>query len=163
MIEPRGIPVRKTITIILVVGLVGAMMTAPAHANKKKKKKQHKIEESFEAEAVPFPNLSSATGTEQRSCLAGIEGVHKVSHEFTTPARGKMTAHMSGFTGDWDLFVTDAEGKELAGSVEDQTAGAPNEEEVSLPLAGKSDFFVVACNWLGAPQAEAHLEFVYRK
>lgn len=154
---------RKTLVIVLVVGLVAAMVAAPAHAQKKKKKKQHKVEESFEAQGLPFPNLSSLTGTEQRSCLAGIEGVHKTSHAFTTPGRGEMTAHMSGFTGDWDLFVTDADGKELNGSVGDQTAGEPAEEEVWVALKAKEDVFVVACNWLGAPTAEVHFEYVYRK
>lgn len=155
---------RKMLVMLLTLGLLAGSLAAPAAAQKKKNKKStKKVEESFTANALPFPNLSSSTGTEDRGCLAGIEGVHKVSHAFTTPGVGTLTAHMAGFVGDWDLFVTDADGKELHGSLNDQaTAGAAAEEEVSLKLKKNEDIHVVACNWLGAPEALVHFEYVYR-
>jgi hypothetical protein len=151
---------RKTLVTMVVIGLVAGSFAAPATAQKKKQKK---VEESFTAQALPFPNLSSATETEDRGCLAGIEGVNKVSHAFTTPGAGTLTAHMAGFVGDWDLFITDAEGKEIDGSVNDQALDmAPAEEKVTVKLKKGQDVHIVPCNWLGAPQAEIHIEYVYR-
>jgi hypothetical protein len=138
---------RKTIVAITVAGLTAALVAMPAQARGKKK-----VNESFTAQAAPFPNLSSATGTPERSCFAGVEGVHKVSVEFTAPGKGTLTASMEGFTGDWDLAVV------LDGiyfySVNDQTAGLPPEEEVVLPLKPKQTVTISACNFAGAPEAE---------
>jgi hypothetical protein len=144
---------RKTLVTMVVIGLVAGSFAAPATAQKRKQKK---VEESFTAQALPFPNLSSATETEDRGCLAGIEGVNKVSHAFTTPGAGTLTAHMAG-------FITDAEGKEIDGSVNDQALDmAPAEEKVTVKLKKGQDVHIVPCNWLGAPQAEIHIEYVYR-
>jgi hypothetical protein len=138
---------RKTIVAITVAGLMAGLVALPAHARGKKK-----VNESFTAQAAPFPNLSSATGTPVRSCFAGVEDVHWVSVEFTAPGKGTLTASMEGFVGDWDLAIV------LDGiyfySVEDQTAGAPAEEEVVVPLKPKQTVAVAACNFAGAPEAE---------
>lgn len=138
---------RKTIVAITVAGLVAGLVAMPAHARGKKK-----VDESFTAQAAPFPNFSSVTGTPIRSCFAGIEGVHWVSVEFTAPGKGTLTASMEGFVGDWDLAIV------LDGvyyySVEDQTTGAPAEEGVVVPLKPKQTVAIAACNFLGAPEAE---------
>lgn len=147
---------RKLIALVVAAGLLGALGAQPALAKKKKKP----IHQEFSAQALPFPNLSSATGTEQRGCLAGEEGVHKVSIPFEAPSAGMLSAEIAGFTGDWDLFITDEAGKELVGSLEDQTAGAAAEEKVSLPVKAKQKVNVVPCNWLGEPSVDGHFMFV---
>lgn len=146
---------RKQLATIAVVGLAFSAILLPAHA------RGQKVEDSFTAQAIPLPNLSSSTGTDQRSCLAGLEGVHKVSHPFSSKAAGILDATLEGFTGDWDLFITDADGNEILGSVGDQaTAGAPAEEEVALTLKPKQEVNIVACNWLGEPEVTVNYTFV---
>jgi hypothetical protein len=138
---------RKTIVAMTVAGLMAGLVAMPAHARGKKK-----VDESFTAQAAPFPNLSSATGTPERSCFAGMEDIHKVSVEFTAPGKGTLTASMEGFVGDWDLAVVVDE--IYIYSVNDQTAGAAAEEEVVVPLKPKQTVTISACNFAGAPEAE---------
>ena len=118
---------------------------------------------SFAATALPFPNYSSHTETAEPGCLAGVDGVHNVSEPFTAPGKGVLKATMSGFTGDWDLYLTDDSGAPLLGSAQDQTAGAAAEESVELALKPKQTVNITPCNWAGAPEAEVHWEFVSKK
>jgi hypothetical protein len=148
---------RKVVATITAGALILGGAALPAGAAGKKKKK---IEESFVAQALPLPNLSSATGTADRSCLAGVEGVHKVSHPFEAPANGTIAAIVEGFTGDWDLFLTDEAGKEMVGSVQDQTAGASAEESFTYPLKKGQAVNITPCNWLGQPEVEVTYTFV---
>src|SRR5687768_6955339 len=147
---------RKVLATITAGALILGGAALPAGAAGKKKK----IQESFTAQAAPLPNYSSVTGTADRGCLAGVEGVHKVSHAFKVPANGTLSAIVEGFTGDWDLFLTDADGKEIVGSAEDQTAGAAAEESFTLPLKKGQEVNITPCNWLGQPQVEVSYTFV---
>jgi hypothetical protein len=136
-----------------------AVLIAPAAAAKPKK-----VHGTFGATLAPFPNLSSATGTSQPGCSAGQEGVHWVSHEFTSPGKGNLRLYMEGFTGDHDVYVLDpktgiALGRGDQAQVPD---GAPPEEEIVLPLKKKQTVLLVACNWLGQPDVEAHYEGVFK-
>jgi len=148
----------RKLALVLAAGMVLGALSAPAVAGGKKP-----VHGSFQATALPFPKLTTwgdPIGLTARSCLAGVEGVHKVSHAFAAPYTGTLKATMEGFTGDWDLFITDADGKELIGSYNDQILGDMTVgEEVTYPLKAKQQVNIVACNWLGAPQAEAHYLF----
>lgn len=149
---------RRAVIALALAALVAALGAVPALAGGKTTK------DSFDAQALPFPNYSSETGTAQRSCLAGQEGVHKVSHPFTAPAKGVLSAKVEGFTGDWDLFLTDSTGKELAGSVGDQIEGGdPATEEVSLPLKPKQVVNIVPCNFAGQPTVTVNFQFTTKK
>lgn len=151
---------RKIIVLLLALGLLAGATAAPAAAGKNKKKKQQKIEETFTAKGLPLPNLSSSTGTEQRSCFAGVEGVHKTSQEFEAPGKGQLTFTAEGFTGDWDLAVVFDDGT-IVYSLNDQTAGDPPEERIELPLASKQKVTLSACNFVGEPQIEVAYTYVY--
>jgi hypothetical protein len=147
--------VRTTFALILTAGLAASLVATPASAGKKKH-----IDESFTAQAVPLPNFSSVTGTELRSCFAGVEGVHRVTVDLGTPGKGTLSASMEGFTGDWDLAVI-VDGVYVY-SAEDQTTGAPPEEHVAFPVTAKQSVQVSACNFAGAPEAEVHYEGTFK-
>jgi hypothetical protein len=146
---------RTTIGLVLVAALAAALVAAPAYAGKKKH-----VHESFTAQALPLPNLSSTTGTAERSCFAGQEGVHKVTVDLGAPGKGSLKAYMEGFTGDWDLAVI-VDGLYYY-SLEDQTQGAPPEEEMTAPIAKGQSVQVSACNFAGEPEAEVHYEGTFK-
>lgn len=147
---------RKTL-VVLLSGLIGVgLLSAPGSAASKKK-----LEDTVSLTAAPFPNYSSVTGTSSPGCTAGEEGVHKVTTPLHVPGKGKLTADLTGFTGDWDLYVFDKSDRVLASSANDQTAGAPMEERLSISFTKMTDIAIVGCNWAGAPQAELHYKLVY--
>ena len=150
---------RKVVASILLVGLVAAL---PGPAVAKKKKKTVTITESFSAGPFapkPFPGDVSDAG-----CRDGEEGVQKLTVPFTTPGKGILSTDISGFQGDWDLYVTDSAGSVLAASetsqIVDQT---PPTEQITIPLRAKQDINIVACNWAGSPLAEGQYTFKYKK
>ncbi|MFN2586633.1 MAG: hypothetical protein ABR613_00755 [Actinomycetota bacterium] len=150
---------RKALVSLIALGLV-ASLSAPALAGKKKTKT---ISDSISATAAPFPNYSSTTGTPTPGCSAGQEGVHKVTTPLETPGSGTLTFTMSGFTGDWDLYLFDDAGIPIGRSDSAQVPdGAPAEEKVVAPLAKGKTYELVVCNWAGAPQATAEYTFVYK-
>lgn len=135
---------RKTIAAALAVGLLLAF-AAPATAGKKKGG-------SFAAENLPFPGPNG--------CLEGVEGLHKTTQEVKTPFAGVFTLTMESFEGDWDLFLTDAEGNEIASSTTSQLTGDPPTEEVVVSVTKGMSLAMVACNWAGGPSAEVKWSLV---
>ena len=155
---------RKALASLVALGLVASFAATPALAGKKTKKKVTKtISETIDVTAVPLPNYSQYTATATPGCTAGQEGVHKHTHPFETPGAGNLTLAMSGFTGDWDLYVFDDAGVAIARSDNEQVGQtmAPPEEKIEMPLEKGRTYELVICNWAGAPQATATLDFVY--
>lgn len=152
---------RKALVSLIALGIVASLTASPALAGKKKKTKT--ISDSISATAFPLPNLSSHTGTEMPGCTAGQEGVHKVTTPLETPGSGTLTFEMSGFTGDWDLYLFDDAGIPIGRGDQAQVPdGAPPEEKIVAPLAKGKTYELVVCNWAGAPQATAEYTFVYK-
>lgn len=147
---------RKLIAVVACGAVLLAFAGAPAAAGKKKK-----VHETFGANLLPFPNLSSATGTARSGCAAGQESVHWVGAPFKSPGKGTLRLWMEGFTGDHDLYVYDGDTK-LAESINDQIAGAPAEEELNLPLIKGQEVVLIACNWAGEPEVLAHYEGTFK-
>jgi hypothetical protein len=148
---------RKALAVMIAAGLVAGAIAAPAAAGKKKRKIK-KVHETFEAQALPLPNISGYTGTERRSCFAGIEDAHWVAESFTSPGKGNLKAYMEGFTGDWDLAIELPNGT-LVYSVLDQTQGDAPEEEVVVPLTKGDEIQILACNFVGEPgPVQVHYE-----
>ncbi|HVL65124.1 MAG TPA: hypothetical protein VM573_08145 [Actinomycetota bacterium] len=154
---------RKVLAVLVAAGLAASLIALPAAAAGKGKKKR--IEDSFTATLLPFPKLATwgdPVGLTEPGCNSGQEGVHKQTVAFEAPAAGTFSAHMTGFTGDWDLHITDPDGHAVLSSQNDQIqGGAEAEEEVTLALKAKQTIGIVACNWAGLPQAEVHYVFEY--
>ena len=148
---------RKLIAAVLLGALGASMAAAPALAGRKT------IHGSFDAQALPFPNYSSHTGTAKPGCTAGQEGVHWVGHEFTPPENGQLTASMEGFDGDWDLYVFQGDVALMRSDQAQVPDGAPPEEKIVLPLRKGKAVTIVACNWAGGLEATVHYQFVFKK
>jgi hypothetical protein len=150
---------RKLIAAFAILGLVAGAFAAPAVAGKKKH-----IMDSFDAQLLPFPKLAAwgdAVGMTQPGCLAGQKDVNYMTVDFTAPFAGTLSATMAGFTGDWDLYITDAEGIPLIRSENDQIqGGAAAEEAVEWILKPKQTVGISPCNWLGAPNATVDYMFM---
>ena len=144
----------KTVGLLVVSALLFAVGVAPASGAKKKTKT---VQDQWQVTAVPFP------GAEDHSDPAtecGTEGVSYAIHSFKTPGKGTLTTRLSGFEGEWDLYVTDNDGSLLGSSVNFMSG---SEEQVTLRLPAKSDINIYACNFLGGPTADADLKYVYKK
>jgi hypothetical protein len=140
--------VRKPVVILTVLALAMASLMGPAAAAKKKSG-------SFAAEALPFPHPDG--------CNAGVDGVHLVNEPFKAPFNGLLTVTMSGFDGDWDLFLNDADGNMIMGATESQLQGAAPTEEVVYPLKKGTEVVMMPCNWVGGPGATVDWEIVALK
>lgn len=120
---------------------------------------------SFVAQALPFPEMQTEIYYLQKgSCLAGIDGIHKVSEPFHTSAPGTLSVFIEDLSGDWDVYVLGMRGRQLAASDDAQVLeGADGEERLTVPLKPDQHVEMVACNWLGEPEVTVEFEFVARK
>jgi hypothetical protein len=148
----------RKIFIALLVGAAVAGSVLPAIAAGRH------IHGSFTANAFPFPNYSSNTGTEKPGCLAGVEDVNWVRQSFKAPVTGKLTVEIEGFTGDWDLYLMDSKGTVLTRSDGEQVGPtmAPAAEKVVWKLRRGQKVDIAPCNWAGEPEVEVHYMFVGR-
>ncbi|MFN2524846.1 MAG: hypothetical protein ABR505_01055 [Actinomycetota bacterium] len=112
--------------------------------------------EEWEATAAPYPGADdhSDPATE-----CGFEDVTFTIHSFTTPGKGTLEASLSEFQGEWDLYVTDEDGRVLASSVNFM---AGPQERLVVALPAKLEIDIYACNFLGGPTAHAQLKYVYK-
>lgn len=147
----------KKLIAVLAAGALVLSMASVASAGKPKK-----VHDSFGASLAPFPNLSSATGTPTPGCTAGVENVHWVAQEFKSPGKGTLRVYMEGFTGDHDLYVFAGDVVLGRGDQAQVPDGAPPEEEVLVPLKKGQTVTMVACNWFGEPDVEAHYEGTFK-
>ena len=114
---------------LLAVALIAG---SPAAQGKRKRPRPKPVTGSFTARAIPFPAMQETSLVFGASdCIEGIEGVTRASHTFRAPFSGVLKAEVSGFAGDWDLYLTQSH-KKVDRSASDQiVAGTPAEERVS--------------------------------
>ena len=144
----------KTLGLLIVGALIVAVGAAPATGAKKRTRT---VSQNWEVVAAPFPGADDHSDPANE---CGVEGVSYGIHSFSTPGKGKLTTLLSGFEGEWDLYVTDGDGSVLGSSVNFMTG---SEEKVTLSLPAKTEVRIYACNFLGGPTAQAELKYVYRK
>lgn len=143
---------RRVLTLIILGSLLVGASSMPASAAKKKRT----VTDEWQVIAAPFP------GAEDHSDPAtecGLEDVSYTIHSFSTPGKGTLTTRLSGFEGEWDLYVTDGDGTLLGSSVNFM---AGPQEEVTLKLPAKAEINIYACNFLGGPTADADLKYTYK-
>lgn len=133
-----------TMTVVVAAGVVSPALGA-----------RPKQRGSFTATGLPYPAADPGGGQPAREeCVQGIfigEGSRKT---LTARRRGVLTATMSGFEGDWDLYVLYPSGQVIVGSIQNQLVeAAPPEEKVVVPLRRGETVDIVPCNWLGGAQA----------
>ena len=144
---------RKGISAFIGLALVVGVMALPAFAGKTTKG-------SFSAVApVPYPNSYVDGNDAGQDCLASTEGLSRTSKELKIPAAGKLVASMGDFQGDWDLYVFNKGGNELASSHADNVQGGIVGEKLSVSIPTKQTINLVACNWSGGPTATVNYKF----
>lgn len=148
---------------VLVGALAVAASAAPATAARRKP-----IVKQYEATApAPDPtNWASEAGVPTYSvCNQQVPNSwHK--HTFTAPAPGKLNIKVYGFTGDWDVLLTNTQGVELTfgGSPGINTPNAPTagDESVAYKIKkAKTKINIISCNWAGGPTATVKYTFTY--
>ena len=155
---------RKMLAVLALAALVASVAAAPAAAKPKK------VHGSISATLLPFPKLAAwgdEIGMEKPGCSAGVEGVHWVGQEFKAPGKGTLRFYAEGFTGDHDLYIFKGDvalgkSEEPQVNATDPTNNAAAEEEISFPLKKGDTVLLVACNWLGDPNVEAHYEGTFK-
>lgn len=149
---------RRILGILLAAALALGVLGAPAGAGRTVTKKK-------KFAAGPHAPAPVLVEVDPNGCLNTVEGLNKTTVGYHTPKKGKFTAKIFNFSGDWDLYVTDKKDSVLGSSTSDQTiTGAPPVEKVVLKLKAKEHVKVVACNWLGqSPTADGLITFKYRR
>jgi hypothetical protein len=147
---------KKLLTGMLVLGLLGITPFSTAAPRKT-------IRKSYAVEALPFP-FAQGIRNGTWGCLAGEEGLQKVSRPFKAPWSGRLTATIDEFTGEWDLYLTDHRGSIMTssnGGISDLQLGAQN--TLTFDLAAGQKVNLVACNYAGGHTARVSYEFEYLK
>ncbi|HET6817124.1 MAG TPA: hypothetical protein VFH66_07865 [Mycobacteriales bacterium] len=150
---------RRPATVITAVLAVVSTVTA-VDAAAATKAKTHVMKGHYDVTALPDPTVEATdqTGT---SC-ANINPAAVDLHALKLPAKGLLHVVLDGTdpTGalDWDLYLLDARGNEIAGS-----NGPNSHEEILLPNVGKGTVTIKACNLAGAPTATVNYQFTYKK
>lgn len=124
-----------------------------------------RAEGSYVARALPFPAMQADIYYPQKgSCLAGVDGIHKVSEPFNAPAPGVLSVKIEDLSGDWDVYVLGTRGKQLGVSDDAQILeGADGEERLTVSVNRQQRVDMVACNWLGEPEVTVNFDFVTNK
>ena len=139
--------------------VAGAVVVAAAPADAKPKV----ITQTYDVtEPVPFPMTTDVPG--QDGCWNGQEGMSKNTRTLTFPADGVLKAEVH-YSGDWDLYVFDSKGAKAAAAENDETGNTgPAVEKFTFKKAKKGQkYTLVACNWLGLPNATVTYTFTYGK
>jgi hypothetical protein len=118
---------------------------------------------------APAPDPTNYLGTAGAASYSVCEQRVPQSYHvqsFTPPAVGKLKVQLSGFTGDWDLLLTNASNTELTygGSSGVNTPQSPTagDESVTIKIKkAKQKVNIIACNWAGSATGTVKYTFTY--
>ena len=144
---------------LLATGIAGDAMAAP---------RKKPITKTYQATA-PTPDPTNYLGTAGAASYSVCEQNVPQSfhvHSFTPPALGKLNVKLSGFTGDWDLLITNSAGQELTygGSQGINTPDSPTagDENVTIKIKkARQKVNIIACNWAGGANGTVKYVFTY--
>lgn len=92
-------------------------------------------------------------GVDTYGCYHGPEGVSKTTANLKVPFTGYLHVVMSGFVGEWDLYVLDQYGENIAESAYFQGVRPPV-ETLTMKVKAGSQIAIVPCNFAGGATAE---------
>lgn len=144
----------------LAIGALVASLSSTALAAKPKK-----VHETFGATLAPWPKDErwNDAGFTAPGCHSGREGLNWVAQEFTAPGKGTIRMWMEGFTGDHDIYLYIDDEVFLRGDqAQVGTAMAAPEEEISYAMKKGQTITMIACNWAGQPEVQAHYEGTFK-
>jgi hypothetical protein len=144
---------KRTAALVVASLAVAAVSAPPALAAPKKKP----ITKTY-AVTAPAPDPSNYAGQGYSVCAQNVPGSFD-KQTIKVPAAGSLAVELSGFQGDWDLLLEDADDSELStGGSSD--LGGTEATEVRFKKAQKVS--IVVCNWAGSPTASVKYTFTYK-
>ena len=165
--------IRHTLPVAMTLVVAGGAL-APAVAAGKPKP----ITASYVAEGVPVPSplVGDPAPEDPSSCMnPDLEGVSTTTKTITTKGAGMLVVDLTGFAGDWDITVLDADGEVLGVGAGTTTGGevpvvgggngslgADNTEKLELKLKKAATLKIGVCNYAGGPSANAKYTFTYK-
>lgn len=140
------------------VGLVAAGVHSPAQAAKKAP-----VTKSYSMQLAPVPEpLPSGTSCKR----AQLEGVSIHTETLKTTGAGTLKIMVSGFSGDWDITLLDAQRNEIAkGDGTSTGSGAPaaaGTDTLELAFKKADTYLISTCNFAGSPQAKGSYTYTYK-
>jgi hypothetical protein len=142
---------RRAAVTVAVVAL-GALALAPAQAAPKKA-----ITRTYTATAPAMDPTNAAPGS-YSVCPQRVPMSYQAD-SFAVPAAGTLTVAVTGYTGDWDALLMDAEKAEVA---ESGSGGVGGPEVMTVRFKKPATVTIVACNFSGGPTANVKAVFTYR-
>ena len=136
---------------IIITAVVASFLALPVAGAEAKEKV---IQGSFEAEATPMPGWPVPGD----GCMAGPEGLHRVSRKFKAPFSGWLYVQ-ADFSGDWDLGLFGVDGSVLAQSDHQFNTDEPS-ERVTYYLPRGQAIRIAVCNAASASSAKVQYTFV---
>lgn len=147
---------KTTAAVTLAVVALGVASMSPAIGAPKKT-----ITKSYTATA-PLPDPTNAAGGAYSVCAQNVPDSFQAD-QFKIPAAGTLKVEVSGYIGDWDALLMDADKAEAAASGSGgypPVAGGP--EVMELRFKKAQTVTIVACNWSGGPTANVKATFTYK-
>jgi hypothetical protein len=148
--------------------LAGALVAAGAAATPASAASKKPISKSYAVTApAPDPtNWADLGGVAGYSVCAQRIPNSFQKFSFTAPATGRLKVSLTGFTGDWDLLVTDAKGNEVTAGGSDgrntpATQGEGDENVTVKVKKARTTYNLIACNWVGGPTGTLAYTFTY--
>ncbi|MBK5308198.1 MAG: hypothetical protein JJD92_16045 [Frankiaceae bacterium] len=146
----------RRVASVAALGLLVAGAYSPATAAPKPKKKP--ITKTYDLNLVPLWIEPSAACANPE-----FEGVSVDTQSIKPTGPGILSVKVTGFTGDWDVSVKDAEGTEIVkGSGNDTPNPGPGEETVEVKFKKAEPLQIAICNFAGTPKATASYTYTYK-
>jgi hypothetical protein len=143
----------RTAALVVASLAVAAVAAPPAMAAPKKKP----ITKTYAVNA-PAPDPTNYAGQGYSVCAQNVPGSFD-KQTIQIPAAGSLQVELSGFQGDWDLLLEDADDSELT------TGGSSNlggSETAESRFKKAQKVSIVACNWAGSPTATVKWTFNFK-
>lgn len=144
----------KTAALLVGCLTVATVSAAPSALAAPKKKP---ITGSYTATA-PTPDPTNFVPGKYPVCAQNVPGSYD-AHPFTVPAKGTLHIDLTGFVGDWDLLLVDAD-KAMIG--ESGNTPPVNEETVDVSFKKSQKVSIIACNWAGGSTGNVKYVFTYK-
>ena len=147
----------RALTSAVVVAAL-AVSAGPAVAKPKPKP----ITKTYTATA-PAPDPTNASPQSPYTVCPQVVPQSFHTEAFKAPAAGKLAVKVTGIIGDWDLLVMNDKKSEV-GSSGNGGYGTPattSTEAATVKVKKAGTFYIVACNWAGAPTATVSYTFTY--
>jgi hypothetical protein len=144
----------RRVAAVATLGLLVAGAYAPATAAPKKKP----ITKSYDLNLLPvWTDPMAACATPE------LEGISVDTQKIAPTGPGFLAVSVTGYTGDWDISVKDAEGTEIAkGSGNDTPNAGPGTETFEMKFKKAEPLQIAICNFSGTPNAKATFTYTYK-